>query len=410
MSAHQPPVRSTAVKPKDQPIVRHATGSGGLALDPQIQSQMGARFGHDFSQVRVHTDSQAADGAQSLNANAFAYGSDIVFDEGRYQPDTQDGQRLIAHELTHVVQQSLAPVSTDSQLSRESDSSEREADSIADGALDGGAVQVQESPDSLWARDENDKPFWDSPIFKGLVTGAGLIPGPAGGVAKMLGHPFGVARGMEDATSGSPVQAGLDFAGAAAGLAGGMAQIGGFSMLGTGGLGGAAAAIGEGGIGTLGTVGGLGAGAGATLPASAVLGGAGLEGVAALGPAAAVVGAGLGGVAAGTLLANHTEVGQDSADVVGGIDSLLTGDGERSAMLRLDEYRQDQWDAGGLGYAKSIGAGVAEGAVGLGGAVGGLLEGAYHGVGAIGSGIAGLFGSSPSPNDAPAPNPDEAVA
>jgi len=84
-------------------------------------------------------------------------------------------------------------------------------------------------------------------------------------------------------------------------------------------------------------------------------------------------------------------VGGDSVDSIGGIDRLLTGEGQPSAMLRLDDYRQEQWDAGGLGYLKSAGAGVAEGGVALAGAVGGLAEGAYHGLGAIGSGIAGLF-------------------
>lgn len=63
------------------------------------------RFGHDFSRVRIHTDSGAAKSAQSINALAYTTGNNIVFNSGQYSPETPSGQRLMAHELTHVVQQ-----------------------------------------------------------------------------------------------------------------------------------------------------------------------------------------------------------------------------------------------------------------------------------------------------------------
>ncbi len=63
------------------------------------------RFGRDFSQVRIHSDPSAAQAARSVNAQAFTYGRDIVFGAGQYAPETAAGQKLIAHELTHVVQQ-----------------------------------------------------------------------------------------------------------------------------------------------------------------------------------------------------------------------------------------------------------------------------------------------------------------
>ena len=63
------------------------------------------RFGRDFSGVRVHTGAQAAEAAQSVNARAFTVGTDVVFGAGEYAPGTSDGRRLLAHELTHVVQQ-----------------------------------------------------------------------------------------------------------------------------------------------------------------------------------------------------------------------------------------------------------------------------------------------------------------
>ena len=63
------------------------------------------RFERDFSQVRVHADAHAAESAQAVQALAYTVGSDIVFGAGQYAPATTAGQRLLAHELTHVVQQ-----------------------------------------------------------------------------------------------------------------------------------------------------------------------------------------------------------------------------------------------------------------------------------------------------------------
>jgi len=67
---------------------------------------MGQRFGHDFSQVRVHTGTAAEQSARDVNAHAYTVGHNIVFGSGRFAPGTHDGRRLLAHELTHVVQQS----------------------------------------------------------------------------------------------------------------------------------------------------------------------------------------------------------------------------------------------------------------------------------------------------------------
>jgi hypothetical protein len=80
----------------------------GRPLDPALRGDMEGRFGHDFSQVRVHSDAAAAQSARDVNATAYTVGSSIVFGAGRYTPDTQPGRRLLAHELTHVVQQSGA--------------------------------------------------------------------------------------------------------------------------------------------------------------------------------------------------------------------------------------------------------------------------------------------------------------
>ena len=86
--------------------VREVLRSPGQPLDPATRAFMEPRFGHDFSQVRVHLDGAADRSARDVNANAYTMGQDIAFGANRFAPRTQDGRRLIAHELAHTVQQS----------------------------------------------------------------------------------------------------------------------------------------------------------------------------------------------------------------------------------------------------------------------------------------------------------------
>jgi hypothetical protein len=85
--------------------LQSAKGSG-QSLDAGLQSQMGQAMGADFSGVKVHTDSQSDQLNQSIQSKAFTTGQDVFFSQGTYNPSSKDGQELIAHELTHVVQQS----------------------------------------------------------------------------------------------------------------------------------------------------------------------------------------------------------------------------------------------------------------------------------------------------------------
>lgn len=89
--------------------VDRVLAGSGKPLDPALQQDMGQRFGHDFSQVKVHTGTVAEQSARDVNAHAYTVGNNVVFDAGRYTFGTNEGRRLIAHELTHVVQQSAAP-------------------------------------------------------------------------------------------------------------------------------------------------------------------------------------------------------------------------------------------------------------------------------------------------------------
>ncbi|MDX2161433.1 MAG: DUF4157 domain-containing protein [bacterium] len=79
--------------------------SGGQPLDSGVREFMEPRFGQNFENVRVHADPQANQLSQSIQAKAFTKGSDVFFADGQYQPDTPSGKELLAHELTHVVQQ-----------------------------------------------------------------------------------------------------------------------------------------------------------------------------------------------------------------------------------------------------------------------------------------------------------------
>jgi hypothetical protein len=91
----------TTVPPSVYDVVR----SPGQPLDPPTRAFLEPRFGHDFSTVRVHTDPVAARSAGAIAAQAYTVGSDMVFGAGRYAPASRDGQRLLAHELAHVLQQ-----------------------------------------------------------------------------------------------------------------------------------------------------------------------------------------------------------------------------------------------------------------------------------------------------------------
>jgi Domain of unknown function (DUF4157)/Lysine-specific metallo-endopeptidase len=125
-----------AVLPEVPPIVQDTLRSPGQPLDSSTRAFMEPRFKHDFSHVRVHTDAEAAASALAVNARAYTVGHNLVFAPGEYKPQTLAGQRLLAHELTHVIQQRgigyYAGVQPRLRVSGEGDAAEREADDMAD--------------------------------------------------------------------------------------------------------------------------------------------------------------------------------------------------------------------------------------------------------------------------------------
>lgn len=127
-------------------MVLEVLNTPGEPLDAGVRELMEETFDADFSGVRVHTDASAAHSAKAIRAHAYTSGSDLVFADGRYAPTTSEGQKLLAHELTHVVQQSAGPVAgtptADGALSISDplDSFEQEAEGLARRVIDSGAT------------------------------------------------------------------------------------------------------------------------------------------------------------------------------------------------------------------------------------------------------------------------------
>lgn len=132
-------------------------GSGrGRPLEPALRAEMEARLGHDFSDVRVHTDSAAESSARALGANAYTVGSDVVFQRDHYDPSSTEGRTTLAHELTHVVQQRRGPVDgtdtgTGVKVSDPADRFEQEAAATAQ------AVMSQPLPGAVVQRNAQEQ-------------------------------------------------------------------------------------------------------------------------------------------------------------------------------------------------------------------------------------------------------------
>jgi hypothetical protein len=153
---------TAAMMDEERSPVHDVVSSGGRPLDSEVRTDMESTLGHDFSDVRVHDDAAAHESAEAVQAKAYTVGSHVVFQRDAYNPGSDDGRHVLAHELTHVVQQRSGPVDgTEApggiKVSDPSDRFEREASETADRALAGQApaapaaapagVQRQEMPE-----------------------------------------------------------------------------------------------------------------------------------------------------------------------------------------------------------------------------------------------------------------------
>lgn len=136
---------------EESPVLGVIGSGGGRPLDEPVRAEMEGRLGADFADVRVHDDDRAHESARAVNAHAYTVGSNVVFQRDRYDPSSHEGMTMLAHELTHVIQQRSGPVEGTPtgggvQVSDPSDRFEREASSNADrvmGASPQAAAPVQ---------------------------------------------------------------------------------------------------------------------------------------------------------------------------------------------------------------------------------------------------------------------------
>jgi hypothetical protein len=179
------------VPPADNSVTRFGEGPG-QPLEPSVRVEMQSRLGHDLSRVRIHTDARAAASAQAMGAAAYTVGQDVSFAAGRYAPHTEPGQRLLAHELTHAVQQAgpAAPPTTAAPAPGLGRAAEIEADDNAERIAGGTPAQVNvAAPVGVAAKGAGDDPaasrsywFQSKPPEKPVKTESGIEITPKGQV------------------------------------------------------------------------------------------------------------------------------------------------------------------------------------------------------------------------------------
>src|SRR5262245_9999638 len=151
-------MRSFAAPPKRAPhapsSVHRVVSSTGRGLDPVLKDKFEARLGHNFADIRVHADARAAESADAIHAAAYTVGPHIVFGAGHYSPATAAGQRLLAHELIHTVQQSGQGLRADLPLTTSQDEAEREAATQSAAFVRGDPVRIGVRTGQCVARDE----------------------------------------------------------------------------------------------------------------------------------------------------------------------------------------------------------------------------------------------------------------
>jgi len=154
---------SAALEEQEPSLVKNVVGSGGGSpLDSDTKGFMESRLGADFSDVRVHTDATASESARSVQAHAYTVGSDVVFQSGKYAPESDSGKRMLAHELTHVVQQRSGPVAGTPapggiKISHPSDSFEQAADNTADRVMSSAAIAAPAAAPSSVQREGEEE-------------------------------------------------------------------------------------------------------------------------------------------------------------------------------------------------------------------------------------------------------------
>ncbi|HEY2325606.1 MAG TPA: DUF4157 domain-containing protein [Thermoanaerobaculia bacterium] len=168
-----------AQSPEIPQSVDRVLGSAGRPLDRDTRVTMESRFGHDFSRVRIHTDTHAAASAHDIHAAAYTSGSHIVFGDRRFEPGTPKGRHLLAHELAHVVQQRDS-AAIPAGIGAHDDVHERSADRTADAIVAHGAVfapkPVARSAERLIRREGEDAERDPASVTEALIVDDAATP------------------------------------------------------------------------------------------------------------------------------------------------------------------------------------------------------------------------------------------
>lgn len=167
----------------------------GEPLHPAVRAQMEPRFGADFSGVRIHSGAEAEASARAVQARAFTVGQHIVFGAGEYAPHTPGGQRTLAHELTHTLQQRHATSVQRLTIGPSDDAHEREADHIASAVLSPASAMTQPRPTPLSVQRMQrltDSQFEhsagvDTGISNGTMTTVGGVHGTTANASNCFG-------------------------------------------------------------------------------------------------------------------------------------------------------------------------------------------------------------------------------
>ncbi len=161
---------SAARTPETSALIHQALHREGQPLDASTRRQMEAQLGHDFSRVRVHADAQAEASARAVGAVAYTVGRDLIFAQGQYAPGMSSGQRLLAHELVHAMQQEAGPVPASVAVGRADDPAEAHAERLA------GGPRALPGPDDVLASKAPSPGTLQRRTDEATVPGTGPVP------------------------------------------------------------------------------------------------------------------------------------------------------------------------------------------------------------------------------------------
>jgi hypothetical protein len=185
-------------------VVHEAIEGDGQALESEVRDEMEQRFDRDLSGVRIHTDANAAESADAVNALAYTVGNDIVFGPGEYAPDTESGRRLLSHELTHTIQQtqSFGPIGSGQRFNLESEAN-KAADHPGESPmprLSAAPISLQRQPKKSGSDDVSNL----GPIFQ--IYPFDQVPDEAEIRKQLIGHGFNDAQTLGESRAVSDGQ------------------------------------------------------------------------------------------------------------------------------------------------------------------------------------------------------------